>query len=270
MTGLDRPVGEDDLSAYVDGRLAPERRDAVETFLAARPEAATRLRLDREARDLLRTRLRFKAEEPVPARLRVATVQAERRQARRRIVGWAAVACLCLALGGAGGWFARDLVGGPHPLAGLTWASMARDALAAHRTFAVEIVHPVEVKAAEEAHLVQWLSKRLRRKLVVPDLERFGLDLVGGRLLPAGHDVAALIMYADRSGSRLTLYVRCGEAGETALKFLGDGDLSSFSWVDAGFGYVVSADMDRERLQSIARAVSQDVDMQAAKDRKAL
>ena len=270
MTGPDRPVGEDDLSALVDGRLAPERREPVDIYLAARPEAAARLRLDREARDSLRARLRFKAEEPVPTRLRVAAILAERRQSRRRIVGWAAAACLCLALGGTGGWLARDLVGGARPVAARAWAAMAQDALSAHRTFAIEIVHPVEVKAAEEAHLVQWLSKRLKRRLVVPDLESFGLDLVGGRLLPAGHDVAALLMYADRSGARLTVYVRCGESGETALKFMSEGDLSAFSWVDEGYGYVVSAAMDRERLQRVARAVSRDVDMQAAKDRKAL
>jgi anti-sigma factor RsiW len=35
------------------------------------------------------------------------------------------------------------------------------DAIAAHRTFSVETRHPVEVGAYEEAHLVQWLSKRL-------------------------------------------------------------------------------------------------------------
>ena len=34
----------------------------------------------------------------------------------------------------------------------------------------VEVAHPVEVGAAQEAHLLQWLSKRLGRKLAAPDL----------------------------------------------------------------------------------------------------
>lgn len=271
MTGPDRPVGDDDLSAFVDGRLPPERRDAVTAYVAERPDLAGQLRLDRELRDALRERLRPIAEEPVPARLRVAAIRAERRLGLSRIVAMAAAACLLLAVGAAGGWFARTALGGPRPLADRAWAAMAQDALSAHRTFAVEIVHPVEVKASEETHLTQWLSKRLKRRLVVPDLEdRFGLTLVGGRLLPAGDDVAALLMYADASGARLTLYVRDGGKGETALNYLRQGDLSSFAWVDGGYGYVVAAPFERERLQSVARAVAQEVDLDAAKRRRAL
>jgi len=271
VSGSGQPVGDDDLSASVDGRLAPGRRDAVATYLSSRPDLDAALQLDRAANAALRERLAAKAAEPVPARLRVASIEAERRHGRRHVVALAAAACLCLLVGGVSGWLARDFVGGPRPLTGRAWAAMAHDALSAHRTFAVEIAHPVEVKASDEAHLTQWLSKRLKRRLVIPDLEeRFGLTLVGGRLLPAGKDVAALVMYADAAGSRLTLYVRSGESGETALKYLHQGELSSFSWVDEGYGYVVSAGMDRERLQSVARAVSQDVDMDAAKRRRAL
>ena len=36
------PVGEDDLHAYVDGQLTPERRSAVERWLESNPEAAAR------------------------------------------------------------------------------------------------------------------------------------------------------------------------------------------------------------------------------------
>ena len=54
------------------------------------------------------------------------------------------------------------------------------DAIAAHRTFSVEVRHPVEVDAGQEAHLVQWLSKRLGRSLVVPDLAAAGFQLMAG------------------------------------------------------------------------------------------
>ena len=271
MTGEPRPVGEDDLSAYVDDRLGPDRRDAVAACLAGSPDLQSQLALDRDARDALRHRLRAKAAEPVPARLRVPILRAERRRSVRRFVLRSAAACFLFGVGTASGWFARDMVGGPRPLAGRAWAAMAEDALAAHRTFAVEIVHPVEVRANEEAHLSQWLSKRLKRRLVIPDLEeQFGLRLVGGRLLPAGPDVAAFLMYADAAGARLTIYVRSGERGETALNFLNKGELSSFSWVDGGYGYVVAAAMERERLQKVARAVSQEVDLDNARQRRAL
>ena len=137
---------------------------------------------------------------------------------------------------------------------------VGRDALAAHRTFAPEVVHPVEVKATEEAHLAQWLSKRLRRRLVIPDLEADGLHLVGGRLLPAGPDVAAQLMYAGQGGVRLTLYVRCGETGSASVQTMREGDLSSVYWVSAGTGYAISGPVDRGRLMEVARTVSRDLD----------
>lgn len=39
-------VSEDDLLAYVDGKLAPHRRKAVEAHLASHPEAAARVAAD--------------------------------------------------------------------------------------------------------------------------------------------------------------------------------------------------------------------------------
>jgi len=76
----DRPIGEDDLQAYVDDRLTPDLRESVEAFLEANPDAAARVQSDRALRDDLRERLAFKAQEPIPARLRVARVRGQRRQ----------------------------------------------------------------------------------------------------------------------------------------------------------------------------------------------
>jgi anti-sigma factor RsiW len=271
MSRPGRPVGEDDLTAFVDGRLAPDRQEAVAALLQERPDLEAGIALDRTLREELRERLAPQAREPIPARLRIASLRGARRQGRRRFLTLVAAACLLLGLGGVAGWYARDFTGGPRPIAGRAWAALAQDALSAYRTYSVEIAHPVEVRAEDEAHLTQWLSKRLKRRLVVPDLsDAFGLNLVGGRLLPAGPDVAALLMYADSAGNRLTLYVRTGASGQTALNFLREGEVSSFSWIDDGTGYVVAAAMDRERLQKVARAVSQEFDLEAARRRRAL
>ena len=92
------------------------------------------------------------------------------------------------------------------------------DAIAAHRTFSVETRHPVEVGANEEIHLVQWLSKRLGHQLIVPDLSTLGFRLMGGRLLPADSGPAALFMYEDGKGTRLSCYYLVTDvAGETEL-----------------------------------------------------
>ena len=65
--------------------------------------------------------------------------------------------------GGAGGWLLRggDGDGGNSVTASASPVSLARSAAIAHAVYTPEVRHPVEVGAEQEAHLVQWLSKRL-------------------------------------------------------------------------------------------------------------
>jgi anti-sigma factor RsiW len=144
----------------------------------------------------------------------------------------------------------------PHasPPSTLAVGTIMADALAAHRTFAVEVRHPVEVEAAQEAHLVQWLSKRLGRPLVVPDLSATGYRLMGGRLLPAGSGPAAQLMYENAAGDRLTVYVRPGVAGE-ASSYQHDNNVGAFYRADEGLGCVIVGDADRGALSRAAERV---------------
>ncbi len=58
------------------------------------------------------------------------------------------------------------------------------DALDAYRLYVVEVRHPVEVPGDQRPHLDAWLSKRVGSPLRAPELDKIGLKLVGGRLLP--------------------------------------------------------------------------------------
>lgn len=264
MTG-ERPIGDDDLQALVDGRLASERRGEVDAYLAANPVAGDRVRAYAAQREHLRQRLAFKAAEPIPSRLRIAAVRAERRGRALRRVRAAATAALWLAAGAAFGWSANAWRGEPLPApAHRGGATIASEALGAHRIYAVEVVHPVEVGAAQEQHLVQWLSKRLARPLRAPDLGRFGYRLMGGRLLPAREGPAAQFMYEDDKGQRLTLYLRADADSETAFRFEPGGDASAFYWVDGGLGYALAAPLERDRLLALARAVYEQVEARAS------
>jgi len=249
-----RPIGEDDLQAYVDDRLAPDLRASVEAFLGANSDAAARVQSDRALRDDLRERLAFKAQEPVPSRLRVANILASRR--RTPMIRPAVAAAIAwLAIGGVLGSFG-----------GVWWASRSRGqdemanaagtAIAAHRIYVSERLHPVEVAADQEAHLVQWLSRRVGKPLVAPNLNPQGYRLIGGRLLPAGHEAAALFMYENAGGGRLTLYTRLGGSEQqTAFRFETQDGVSAFSWIDNGLSYVVSAKVDRAELLPIAETI---------------
>jgi anti-sigma factor RsiW len=254
MTGNDVPIVEDDLQAYVDGRLAGDRLAAVEAYLARDPEARERVALEQRQRAALRGQLEGKLREPVPPRLWIGNIRAARRARWARRMGTMAAGLLLFAAGIGTGWLAgsRDQAGHrPEP----STSRVAENASAAYRTFVVEVAHPVEVDATHEAHLLQWLSRRLGKPLAAPDLTPFGYHLMGGRLLPGGNGAAAQLMYDDASGKRLTLYVRAADGHETAFRFQREGEASTFAWIDQGFGFAVTGPLPREELLPIAEAV---------------
>ena len=252
------PIGDDDLHGYVDKRLDPKRTAAVEAYIAAHPDAAVRVRQYQEQRQALRSALQLKFDEPIPVRLRVASIQTERRRRWHRTLGRIAATGLWLLIGAAGGWIANEeLAEGPSMR--VTSASVedgiAHEALVAHRVFVAEVRHPVEVDVSQEKHLVEWLSKRLGRPLHVPNLSAQGYQLMGGRLLPASAGPAAQLMYDDGTGRRLTVYLTEEDGGETSFRYVRDGDLGGFYWRDAGFSYAVLAQADRRELLATAKAI---------------
>lgn len=258
MSGERFPVGADELQAWVDDQLAPERRAEVDRWLDANPTEAMRIRAYRDHRTRLRELLAPKAAEAVPAGLTMTAVRAARRaQWRGRLRGLAASVVL-LATGGGAGWLLHD-VSAPGAAGRLT-----TEAMQAHVTFIQEVRHPVEVPAEQEAHLVTWLSNRLKRPLRVPDLTSFGLHLVGGRLLPYGNIPAAQFMFEDQAGSRLTLFVHPQASRDTGFDVVERDGVTGFRWFEDGFGYVILAPVGRDRLLAIAEAVYRETEGSAA------
>lgn len=258
------PLSEDLLHALVDGRLAPAERDALEARLAEDPEAAALVARWRAQREALRALHRPLLQEPVPQALQQAAERTA--QARREVDVWwrwgGMAAGLLLAFGL--GWMARGpwISGWPAPggVQARAGQEFVRQAALAHAVFSPELRHPVEVTAAEQAHLLQWLSKRLGRPLKLPDLSAQGYTLVGGRLLPGGEGARAQFMFERAGGTRLTLYLGAlpnsgASAKETAFRFFSEGPVSGFYWVDQGFGYALSGPLPREALMPLAEAV---------------
>lgn len=253
------PIGEDDLQLYVDGRLTPDRLAAVEAYLADTADVAARVAAERRDVEALRRSLRALIDEPIPARLRPAAIRAAR---RRRLLGWArsAAAGLALLLLGAGGGWVLGQRSVATPGATVAASAVSGEAVAAYRTYVVEVAHPVEVRSDNEKHLIAWLSKRLGRPLMAPDLTSFGYALMGGRLLPASQGAAAQLMYEAKGGERLTLYVGAAGGGETAFRFFQDGDAATLAWLDQGYGFAVTAALSRDALTPIAEAVYRALD----------
>ncbi len=250
-------VTEADLQAYADGRLAPERRAAVEAWLAARPEDAERITAYERLRAELRAQYEPVLGEPLPDRLKRAARPAHRWTRVAAAAGWAALGA---AIGVAGGWQLHAEWRAPAAVSADVGAAMARRAAVAHATYSPEVRHPVEVGVDQEAHLVAWLSKRLGAPLRPPQLEAVGYSLLGGRLLPGDNGPVAHFMYQSSRGTRVTLYVRTEMAGnrETAFRYSREGNVGVFYWVDRKLGYALSSgDMSKDDLLSIANAVYQ-------------
>jgi len=238
-------LSENELHAYVDDRLEDEGRRAVEVYLAQAPEDAARVAAYREQNAALRALFDPVIEEPVPERLR--SLKPSPRAAR---IG---VAAAWLAVGAAIGWFAHALLA-DRPYA---WASFPRQAATAHAVYSPEVRHPVEVGAAEQEHLVNWLSKRLGTQLKAPVLTGEGYELVGGRLLPGEQGAVAQFMYQDAKGKRLTLYVSrlAGKQRDTAFRFSQEDKVAVFYWIDGSLGYALSGELPKPELLGVATTV---------------
>lgn len=246
-----RPITEDDLHAYADQLLEPERRAQVATYLEAHPDVAKRVAAFSDQRDHLRSALAPIADEPLPARLNLSRIIETRRQHTSPL--WRAVAAMLLiGIGGASGWIARGLT--PTSPSGLI--ALAQEAADSFKVFEPDRVRPVEIRASDGPQLVQWLSNRLNQPVKVPDLTTAGYRLMGGRLIATSHGPAAMFMYDDDRGDRLVVLTRPMLLDKNApmTPQLRE-DVAGFTWADGGMGYSLVGRSAVESLRPIANEV---------------
>lgn len=252
---------ETTLHAWVDGELQPDAAAAVAQWLAEHPDEAARMAAIQAQNASLQALHAQLLEEPVPPQL-IRSLQKPALQWR-----WphALAAGLMLSVGlGLGYGAGQQKSGSPPADTAAQLPGFVREAAAAHAVYVPEQRHPVEVAAQQQAHLVQWLSKRLGVALKPPVLEAQGFHLMGGRLLPGETGQArAQFMYEDQAGQRVTLYVSvlnpetAATSAPASFQWSSDGASHGFYWIEGRQGYALSASLPRERLQALANAVYQ-------------
>jgi anti-sigma factor RsiW len=253
MNDKQMEMDETELHAWLDGQLDPDRSAAVEAAIGADGDLSARAEAYADQNRRIKELYAGIVDEPLPARICVRTMAA--RRARHRWMLPVAASLVWLAVGLAGGWFASNWLA--EPATAEASRHVAREALAAYNVYAVEVVHPVEVFANQEAHLVKWLSKRLGRDIRTPDLAPFGFRLVGGRLLPTDEgEPAAQFLYENRAGRRITVYVSIYKSGrETAFRYQEVQGVGAFVWLEPEFGYAIAGDIPRDALLRISKSV---------------
>jgi anti-sigma factor RsiW len=246
------PVGEDDLMAWIDGRLPPERQAAVDRYLAGHPQEAARLRMQADQRQQLVDTFAPIAAEPIPAGMRISAIAARRRAG----TGWwqAMAAAILLAVGFGGGWGMRDMTAPPR--AGI--AALAQEATDSYRVYASDTLRPAELSDREQ--LVHWMSARLGGAVAVPDLAATGYRFLGGRLVATAHGPAALFLYDGPRSHRIAVLTRPMEIDKTArMTATAEEDVDRVSWADDGRGYSVVSSRRASRLQAIADTIRSQV-----------
>ncbi len=208
-------------------------------------------------------------DEPVPAALLEAARQVDALQKQSALHRRSAAMAASVLLAFGVGWFGHGYLQPQGSADAVAMAGTAnefvRQAGFAHTVYLPEKRHPVEVAAAEQDHLVQWLSKRLGKPLKIPQLGAQGFELVGGRLLPGDSGARAQFMFQNSQGQRVTLYL--GALGKvsgqsatpdiqaTQFRFEPDGPVPSFYWAEQGFGYALSGQVDKATLMALSKLV---------------
>lgn len=260
MTERHVPVTEDELHAYVDGELPGDRIAAVEAWLASHQDDMAKVAAWRAQIEAIRARYGSAADEPIPSRFDLDQLTFPDRS-WKRIAAAATVAAFLF--GGAGGWFAHGGFNRMTAATPNTFAAFTAEAVEAYKLYVVEVRHPVEVTANDADHLVQWLSKRVGYQLSAPNLEKVGLKLVGGRLLPGPTGAAAFFMYENASGERYTLYCGRSNVPETALRYADGAQANAVYWANRDITYVINGKGDRKDLHNVAVAAYEQLETKA-------
>ena len=232
-------IGEDELQAFIDGQLPEGRCPDVLAHLGQHAHDLQRVSDYAGHKDQLRRRLEaldLATDDPTTARLQRALAD---RLARPRYIGWlrrASAVALLLAAGWSAHALYQNYLENRIP-------ELVIKAAEAHQVFGGDRRRPVELTAASTAEMASWFSSRLGEPVEIPVLATIGLRLVGGRLLAAGDQPMAQLIYEDKTGHRLTLCLSSepAEAGQE-VELIEVGDLTAGYWHDGDLTYALVAE----------------------------
>lgn len=246
-----RSFTDRDIHLAIDGELPEDERLAYQAWLEANPDMKARSLRFAADNAALGSLFSGVLDEPMPQRL-AAVVEGDIQKRKASPPWWrmAAAAAVLVAVGLGGYLLGANMPGGVPD----TDDRMAEQAIAAHLTFAGDKNRPVEVDGSNPAYLTGWLSKRTGLRLVAPDLSNNGFELLGGRLVPAGGNTAALMLYADAAGNRISVYVIAEGTERSKGTFTqASGGPEAIYWEDEGYGCVIVGTLPPQELGVVAK-----------------
>ncbi|WDR38370.1 anti-sigma factor [Pseudomonas serboccidentalis] len=237
---ISMPPSERDLHAYVDHQLSEADRRVLDAWLANHPDAAAQVRAWQQDAQQLRAALGGALQQPANPELDPALIrQRLKRQSHRRLAS-AAVLLIAVGIGGFSGWQAREMTLVRSSVLPMT------DALQAYRLIAQQGILPADYKVDTAGDMQRWLDRYFTQASRLPDLKSAGFEPVSGRLLSTDEGPAAMVMYEDRSGHKVSFYVRPPGPKNTFLPrgSRSDGDLQADYWSGGGYNYAMVSPVD--------------------------
>lgn len=254
-------VTEDELQAYTDGVLDPDRKAAIESYLGAIPAEEKRIESYRRVNvELHRSydRPELASTPPCYAFLANQLSRAMRRQRRIRRLARGA-ASLIVAIGAL--WSGYNLYPGRAQMIAVAThpATDARSATLTDLDRASAKLASEKFLAAAKPDLIRGLSltqvSGLRRQAT--GLARLGFELSAANVVSTKDGPAVELSYQSKADHPMTLSIKpSGTVHKTALTILEDKDASVVSWQTGGFTYSLVGDIGHRRLLELARAVS--------------
>lgn len=240
MTPSIRPIGEEDLHAFVDGRLDPDRRLHVERYLAENPTVGARV-ADWQANLLaMRAATAALGRQPIPARMDV-----RRLTFNRKAKGWstpvvAASLAAMLVIGVFTGWTVHRL------LQPWTVEQLAKEALTAHRFFA-----SVPARAQD----VGWADPAFTTRLAAPDLSGAGYTLLQRQVVATAEGIGSVFVYRSAAGNRISVFVRPMLRHDAAFSMRPVEGAPGWAWAEDGLGVSLISSEPSPGLHGLADEV---------------
>ena len=249
---------KDHLHAYVDDQLSEKERQRIEALMQKHPHIAKYTESLKQQNKAIQSYYHDDRFEQIPDRLDPHQLsQKNVSSGLRSHFPRVATVILTVFFSGLLGWYTHSFYQ-KKQTASLNFVGSA---ISAYQVYAVEVRHPVEVKENERVHLAKWLSKRLDYELTIPQLEGFGYQLLGGRLLSmqGGHP-GAQFMYENSTGQRVTILVsRNSNYQNSAFQFKKMDEINSFYWVDESVAFSITGEIDHQALFEITKAIYQQI-----------
>lgn len=243
---ISMPPSERDLHAYIDHQLSDEDRRLVDTFLASNADVSAQVRAWQQDAQQLRAALSGALQQPANPDLDPALIRQRLKRQSRRHLASAAVLLIAVSIGGFSGWQAREMTL-------LSAAQPMGDAMQAYRLFAQKGLLPADYKVNGNGDMQGWLDRYFTQANRLPDLSNAGFKPVSGRLLSTEQGPAAMVVYEDSRGQKISFYVRPPGPKNFLLPrgSRSDGELQAEYWSGAGYNYAMVSPTDTAAAQML-------------------